>query len=430
MDSRTAEELRRISGLLREAADAVDRLLAAPAPPEPPPARPSPAPKAPPVDWPWDRIVDAALLLLVRYPDRLWRPAELARAVRDSGVDLPTTRGMHFGLVARLKERDAIVEDDSGALRAFTPAAAAPPPDEIQILADEIDAGERYLTDLSRRQRTAQVAAWAGQARAFQDAPIEDPRRRQALTTVFGRLTRITRDIDCGWIDALSRDWSVDWKHYVSWFKGVAAGSWPRLPAEAEQALHRAFLRGLQSPLRRVAAYEAQTTILEALEVLPQDDPDAAAAVARFGLPAEVPKAAPRRSERAEPAPEEERAPIPETVLETTRGRRLLMVGGQGSREEQRRAIQKALQCADLEWVISERGQAAPFVQLEGRIRPGRYDLVLFLAAYTSHKSAAFVRAVKRAEIPLVYLPRGYSVAAVVDAIRLHRLRRREPVSP
>lgn len=429
MDPRTAAELRRISGILREAADALARL----AEPSPPPPKPAPPPKAPPVDWPWDRIVNAALLLLVQHPGRLWRQAELARAVRDTGIELPTTRGMHFGLVARLKERGAVIEDDSGALRAFTstpaaPTAEAPPADEIQVLADEIDATERYLTDLDRRMRTAQVAAWAGQARALQDAPAADPRRRQSLTAVFGRLTRITRDLDCGWIDALSREWSADWKNYVAWFKGVAAGSWPKLPPDAEQALHRAFLRGLLNPLRRVATYEAQTTILEALEVLPPEDPDAAAAIARFGLPAEVPKPSRSRSDRETLAPEREEAP--EEVRAATRGRRLLMAGGQGAREEQRQAIQKALECAELEWVTSERGQAAPFVQLESRIRPGRYDMVLFLAAYTGHKSTAFLRAVKQAEIPLVYLPRGYGVAAVVDAIRLHLRRRRERVSP
>jgi len=116
---------------------------------------------------------------------------------------------------------------------------------------------------------------------------------------------------------------------------------------------------------------------------------------------------------------------VPDEVLRFTRGRRALIAGGQGSREAHRTAIARSLQLAELEWVFGERGKHAPFHNLESRMRPGRYDLVLFLASHTSHGASRLVESCKAAQIPLVYLARGYSVVSVVEAIRQQLVARR-----
>jgi hypothetical protein len=105
-------------------------------------------------------------------------------------------------------------------------------------------------------------------------------------------------------------------------------------------------------------------------------------------------------------------------VLALTRGKRVVMAGGQGAREFHRQALQRALQMDQLEWVTSERGrQSGAFHRLEERISAHQYDLVLYLAAFVSHQGGGVVAACKRGGTPLVYLARGYSLAAVVQAV-------------
>ena len=70
-----------------------------------------------------------------------------------------------------------------------------------------------------------------------------------------------------------------------------------------------------------------------------------------------------------------------------------------------------------LDWASSERGATGQFARTEERIKRGTYELVLFLAGYTSHKSVPLLRACKARGVPLVYLPWGYSLAQVARAI-------------
>jgi len=310
------------------------------------------------------------------------------------------------------------------------PPPPAPPryrePDDVDTLHEEIDTGWNYLPTLSRFQRTAQLCVWAGRARMFQEdlssaGGSPSPERFHALDSVFSKLTALTRVTDSAWVDALSRDWSTDWDAYVAYNLALVAGRTPELPPDKERTYHRSILRGLFNPRRRVNADIAHSALLCALDVLPEDDPEVAKVLERFGRPTflHAPQTHPRRERVRENGDEEvgRSWQIPPAVLERTRGRRALIAGGQGAREEHRLAIQRALELADLEWVFTERGQASTFNRLAEGMRPGKYDLVLFLSGYSSHKSAAFVRACKEANTPIIYLPRGYGVNTIVDTI-------------
>lgn len=410
-----ADELKKLSALLAQASESVARIAAmmAPKPPEPPP----PAPLEP--DWPL--LADTAITLLDNDPHRTWKPDELAWAVATRAqvdVDSPM-------LLAKLRERRAIREVEGGAVRSAAMMPAAAPvidtsSDPITALGEEIDRMRPYLQDLSVRERTAQVCAWAGQARKLQDGPVPVPANKVAeMRAVFGRLTRITQEMTCEWVDALRREWVTDWDAYVAYYRNQP------LAPEQDQALHRMFLRGLFTQGRRVSEHDAHSLLVDAMEVLPPDDPDLKHAIELFGDPyAHEHVATSRRPKERGPSPEPEKAP--DDVLAVTRGKKALIAGGQGTREEHRRAMIRALELADLEWVTSERSQASVFTQLAERIRPGRYDLVIFLASYSSHKSNAFVRACKDAGIPFVYITRGYSVSSLIHAIREQVVQRRE----
>ena len=62
---------------------------------------------------------------------RTWKPAELCRAVRDSGVAIESLQGLHFGLMPRLRQRGAVREGAGGfqaseLLAKESPAPSAP----------------------------------------------------------------------------------------------------------------------------------------------------------------------------------------------------------------------------------------------------------------------------------------------------------------
>lgn len=447
-----------------------------------------PSPSTPAI--PWDEIVAAARRCLEAEPCREWTWPELARAARDTGVASPTWKGIHIGLVAKLEALGLVERVDAQRVRAVvsfassplatpdvpvivahspvagsegaateeisrserptpeadstpaTTASALSSADSVFALADEIEKLGPWLSGLSQRQRTAQVAAWAGRVRRLQESvgnlqPDEQRRVRDALRPMLGGLARMAKKYGCDWVDALSSEWEAeDWDGYIEYNHAVARGHAPAVEREQEESCHRDRLRGLFNPHRKTARRDAPDTIREALTILPETDATVARAIRMFGRPperrADPPTPAPpfRRRDDARARPDERVAivrEVPADVLAITRGKHALVAGGQGAREAHRTAIQKSLQLERLEWVYGERGNGSHFATLESRMRPGRYDLVLLLASHSGHNSNGLVDACRNAGIPLVYLARGYSVTSVIEAIRQQVLARRVP---
>jgi hypothetical protein len=81
-----------------------------------PATKPAPAPargRAAAGD-PIDRLVAATRDILAANPSKIWRPGELIAALRESGVRLPSWKGVHFQLLPRLKEAKLIDKIGSG----------------------------------------------------------------------------------------------------------------------------------------------------------------------------------------------------------------------------------------------------------------------------------------------------------------------------
>lgn len=433
---------------------------------------------------PWDTIVSAARRILEDDPTRRWKWAELARAVRENGVDSHSWKGVHIGLVAKLEALDLVERLDEHHFRARAALAPAgddesehtaavidsdpsgtdvrergvdalePQPvpgrvpeqarssavDSVFAVADEIKSLGSWLEDLPRRQCTAQIASWAGRLRRLHDsvgtlAPEEVRRLREEMRPLLGGLTRLSEQYGTEWIDALSSEWKTDdWSGYVTHHEAVAAGREPELTREREELFHRDRLRGLFNPQRRSAKRDAHEVLREALEVLPESDAVVVRVIQRFGRPVE------RRLEPQQPLPPFRRmgdrqatpqAPppavrnVPVDIRALTRGKRVLVAGGQGFREADRLAIEQKLELEKLDWVYGELGKGSHFQLLEERIRPGRYDMVLFLASHAGYNSSGLVEACRAAEVPLIYLSRGYSVTSVIESIRQQLLARR-----
>lgn len=438
-------------GAIEEAAGGFRAASASPGAPPLPPARVEveEAPKAR-RELPWGDIVPTAMRLLREAPLRRWGPAELARAVRDAGVAIDNLQGIHFGLVSRLEGQGAVSIDSEGKLRLSellsgngeaAPSAEPGGPHEEDALTEEIDACEMFLARQTSKQRTSQVALWAGRARELQErwnsGAEPGEARRASLRRVFGRLTRIAREQQCEWIDALTPDWTMPWGPYIAWHTAQLTGEPLELSDEARRALYGGLLRGLLLASRKsVPADDVVELLADALEVLPADDPDVRAVEARFGRVRRAVQPLVRRASSAVPKPAEpgpsapapvEKPNIDEPVLAVTRGRRAVIVGGTGAHEPQRQALQDAFGFSALDWAWLERGAHGQLDRTEERIKQGGYDVVLFLAGYTGHGSVPLLRACKSVGVPLVYLPRGYGATQVANSIEEQLVPRAAP---
>lgn len=411
---------------------------------------------------PWDELVQESERLLANHVGERWTGSALCQELRQR-VTLKSWKCVPLGLVWKLHARRVVEARRDGSFVVLarrhgeaTPAqesdasvaahdTSPPRPsiadpndgDDVDGLVEEIDAVTGYLVDLPQRQVRSQLCLWAGRARRIHDTLGNRSHNvasalKDALKGIFRRLLELTRKHGPGWIDALSHEWSTDWDVYITYHQAIVGGYEPDLTAEQERAYHRDILRGLFIGHRRVGRDEAHRAMLEALPMVTDGDVVASKAIQRFGRPPE------RRVENAGPPPSQRRGDrelvladppevqrdLPDEVLELTRGKRMLIAGGQGAREAHREAIRESFGLAEVEWVTTERGKASPFNRLEARMRPGRYDIVLFLASHSSHQAGGFVRACKDAEIPLVFLSRGYSVTSVAQAISQQLLSR------
>jgi len=375
-----------------------------------------------------ERLIPTAAVLLRREPDRIWRDTELVRGVVEAAdtVQIDWSRALIDGLLQRLTRRGFLTTPAPGHYRAVVSETLEEEEPvgfegEITRLEREVDASMPHLGMLASSNLKAQVAIWGARARIVQDTAADlNPEWEKRLFRVFGRLGTIVKQHRCGWVDVLNRQWSTDWTAYIAVQRGQLTGLPPALTPEQEEEYQAAELRGLLAPGRVVEPAETDGILLDALDILGEDDQLVAEALERFGDPRqEAHPAAGLRRRRRSPRREEpeERLEIPDAVLAMTREQRALIAGGQGGREEQRQAIEKGLQFSSLEWETVERGQVTPLLRMAERIRGGSYDLVFFLSAFTSHKGTVVVDACRETGVPLVYLNRGYNPARVVHEI-------------
>jgi hypothetical protein len=388
-------------------------------------------PPVPPSSEDLERLIPAAAGLLRGEPDRIWRGWELVRSILDTAdsVKVDWSQALIDGLVRRLIVRGFLAKPAPDRYRAVVgeeEEAEEPVGSEGEIarLEREIDGSMPHLGTLASSVLKAQVAIWGARARVVQDtAPGLSSDWEKRLSRIFGRLGTIVRRHRCGWVDTLNRQWSTDWLTYIAVQRGRLTDLPPDLTREQEEEFVAAELKGLLAPGRVVEPAEPDVILLDALEVLGDDHPLVAEALGRFGDPRlEAHPAARLRRRKRSPWREEaeEAAEVPEVpaaVLALTRGRRALIAGGQGSREEQRRSLEEALQFSSLDWETIERGRASPLQRMAERIRGGTYDFVFFLAAFTSHKGTVVVDACREAGVPLVYLNRGYNLTRIVREI-------------
>jgi hypothetical protein len=125
----------------------------------------------------WEAIVAVARRILAQDPARVWRPLELSRAVGDSEVDVGSRRGLHNGLMKRLREVGAIDEDESGGIRAVMEDRAGEPEAAVAATAPE-PVGVTELEETATASPKAPERDWEAIVASALRMLADEPQRR------------------------------------------------------------------------------------------------------------------------------------------------------------------------------------------------------------------------------------------------------------
>lgn len=109
---------------------------------------------------------------------------------------------------------------------------------------------------------------------------------------------------------------------------------------------------------------------------------------------------------------------LPDALLDYTEGKRVLIVGGQGAREDARMQIQRVFGFVQVTWDPTERGNASYYVRMADLIRGGNYDMVILLVHFSSHGTQIVAKECKKRGVKAIYAPGGYSPQAISFCIQ------------
>jgi hypothetical protein len=105
-------------------------------------------------------------------------------------------------------------------------------------------------------------------------------------------------------------------------------------------------------------------------------------------------------------------------LLDLTRGRRALMIGG-SAREDSRRMLQRVFEFEELDWESYEGNRPAFLESLQQRIRNRGVDLVLLLKSFISHHVPEKLRPLcEQVGIPCLMVEHGYGPAQIAETLR------------
>lgn len=280
----------------------------------------------------------------------------------------------------------------------------------LKALEEEVTALEPLLADMSPSHRACQLAVWAGHARKLTDAG--PPVGRRAWTLVH-RLAPITAKYGA-WVNAVFPSWSIeDWDLYIR-ANAIDQTNKPALSAIEEQVLVEGDLRALLLRSKQVKKELVDQTLNRAKSILGEHSlllqKVNRVFAARFRDEAKQLEITAASAARVPDVSAE--------VLALTKGKRVLIIGGQGERDQHRESYVDQLQLAECEWVTAERNKAQQINRVMERATPKNFDMLIYLTAFTGHAANNVANAAKKRKLPVIMLSTGYSLAQVAQAIR------------
>jgi hypothetical protein len=280
---------------------------------------------------------------------------------------------------------------------------------------EEILQLEQYLLNMQPPLRASQIATWAGTVRkVMQDLnEVQQPGTRAEMKHLIGNFLahlRMLADKYDVWVNALIAEWNIeDWDLYIRSLS-TQEQTWSK---EEWEVLEEGNLRAMILRPKEVPLDHVRSTIERCKIVLPPDNLVLARAVRMFAnklTPQEV-------LPLPEPVAEEKEFDVPPEVVALTRGKRVLMVGGQGERDESIERITAAFKLASLEWATHEKGKAQSLIRLQPRVTPKNFDLLLYMSRFTGHATMQILTTAKRRKVPVVMITKGYGLGSIATSI-------------
>lgn len=275
----------------------------------------------------------------------------------------------------------------------------------------EVDRGIQFLDALSIHSRSSQIAIWAGTARKYQDiieeweADIPDEFLRK-IKVFFGKLTTVTRDLDCDWIDALKRSYETDWNKYIKKEKSNLKQNLQREkrvreflkePPKERKQDRKVIRRRLRELAQQedTSAEEAKSVLSEGMDLLVLDEPALVKLAKHFYDELEDDKFDPLKkvveeqtdmgNDNQDEGDEQEVIPRPtlgptvkDEVLNVTRDKRAMAIGEQVSKVWKNR-IRDAFKMRSLDWYDPEEQDDDAFHNLKNNQSLQNMDYILIL---------------------------------------------------
>jgi hypothetical protein len=290
---------------------------------------------------------------------------------------------------------------------------------EVKRIASEVEQIEPTFKALSTQARTAALTVRAGRVRELVSRADEvpEPARRNLHKLGWEALDRIRTIADRFgiWINALISEWSIeDWGLYIR--ANDAEFDQNTLAKEELEVLEEGNLRALILRHHQVTVLHAREVVTRAQKVLGGDTNEVVKRAWRvlgpkiLSRPVVIPQEARRPEPESLPEPDPD-SEVAAEVLARTKGKRMLIVGGQGAREEHRLKILKQFRLDACEWVSHERNSVGQVLRIEQRVHPRNFDLMLYLNHFTGHSTNKLVATAKKNGLPVVRIPEGYGIA-------------------
>jgi hypothetical protein len=357
--------------------------------------------------------------------------------------------------VALRKELDRLLpqlSDEFGdADRLARSAEVLTPGGQVRALAREVEDASPHFGVLDPRERLAQLTIWIGRFRRLQayEASHITEEETAALQRVFPRLVGISKQYEPGYIEAFRQSFNTDWDDYVT-----------EAEEQLKQATETARLRRDTDQRRRAQVARTEDRQRQARSDADEAFDDLKAILIRYHLPEDeeglepfyealdrviagrgasdtevLELVAPYRDlltgaeyrairkhlDRLKHEEERETPSLPEEVrdiLERTRGKRALMIGG-AAREDMRRTLEHVFEFDSLDWESHEGNRPALLESLEQRVRNHGVDLVIVIKTLVGHNVTDRLRpACEQSEIPFILVDKGYGPSQVAEGLK------------
>lgn len=316
----------------------------------------------------------------------------------------------------------------------------------LQSLIQEVRDQSRHYAGWEQNEQFARLKVWIARYRFLQHRGFHPDDEVNADST-FRIMRNLSEHYRPGNIEAFRKDFETNWEQFVTEaereLEAVLAARQRREKEEQERREKRqaeeerqkqlaeegaAALADLKtlavsngSPPKNADAFRETVKRVEACLGAGHDEMLEIVQPWKDLLEGQEFRAIRRHLERLEQSETDVNAAYKEEyadLIELTRGRKGVMIGGD-CREEARRQLEEVFEFGKLEWTPYESSRPAALKSLKERVRNKSVDIVLILKEYIAHHVPEQLRPLcEQYEIPCLMVEHGYGVRQVAQTLQ------------